>query len=185
MAVSRAAELLRRMEAGDVEAPEELLSLLYRELHGIARQMMAGERNGHTLQTTALIHEAWLRLTGTRIEYEGQGHFLRTAALAMRRILVDHARAKRSAKRGGGRRAEPLDEALAIYEERSIDLLALDEALDRLRGIDEQLAQIVELRHFAGLTLEETGRALGISTTQAHRGWGFARGWLRRELDRT
>jgi RNA polymerase sigma factor (TIGR02999 family) len=142
--------LLRRMIDGDASAATELLPLVYRELHVIAERLMAGERREHTLQPTALIHEAWLRLMGgADLSYEDRGHFLRVAARAMRRVLVDHARARKTAKRGEGRAPVPLPEALAGWEQDQTDLLALDEALERLAERDEQLLRVVELRFFA------------------------------------
>jgi len=180
----RTVQLLDRINGGDAAAAEELLPIVYEELHAIAHRLMAGERRAHTLQTTALVHEAWLRLNGADARYENRRHFLRVAARAMRRVLVDHARRKRAAKRGGEDAPLPLDAALALYEENPVDLLALDEALEGLGRRDETLARIVELRFFAGLTLEEAGGVLGLTVRQVHRGWTFARGWLRRELER-
>ena len=180
---SQTVRLLRRINAGDEAAAEELLPLVYGELRGLAGRLMASERKEHTLQPTALLHEAWLRLNGADAKYENRLHFLRIAARAMRRVLVDHARRKGAEKRGGDREAVPLDDALALYENDPVDLLALDEALQRLEENDAGLARIVELRYFAGLTLEEAGEALGQSPRQVHRGWTFARGWLRRELE--
>ena len=179
-----ATRLLRRMADGDEEAAEALFGVVYRQLHDIARALMAKERKGHTLQTTALMHEAWVRLAGADASYESRGHFLRIAARAMRRVLVDHAR-KRNTKKRGGQRAEPLlDDALAYWETNHTDLLALDEALVRLAENDEDLLHVVELRFFSGLTLEETGAVLGMSVRRVHARWTLARGWLRRELER-
>ncbi len=185
--VTRTTQLLLRMARGDSLASAELLPLLYDELHGIAQRFMAGERRDHTLQPTALLNEAWLRLAGSPdAQYVDRTHFLRVAARAMRHVLVDHARAKRSAKRGGGRAAVSLDidEALAYWESDHTDLLALHEALERLNEKDPQLNDIVELRFFGGLTAEETGSALGLTERQVGLGWSFARGWLHRELQR-
>ena len=178
------ARLLRRMVDGDPAAAAELLPIVYRELHVVAERLMAGERRAHTLQPTALIHEAWLRLMGgADLEFEDRGHFLRIAAREMRRVLVDHARGRNAAKRGAGRGRAPLSAALAWWDQDPTDVLALDEALDRLGARDEQLARIVELRFFAGLTNDETGAALGLTERQVRLGWASARGWLRRELD--
>ena len=182
---SETVRLLRRIQKGDTAAADDLLPILYRELHAIAGRLMAGERKDHTLQPTALLHEAWARLaSGSDREYEDRRHFIRVAARAMRRVLVDHARAKKADKRGGEARPVALDEALAFYEQQQVDVLALDEALERLGERDPELLRIVELRYFAGLTLEETGEALGLTVRQVHRSWTFAKGWLRRELER-
>ena len=160
--------------------------LLYSELKALAAQLMAGERVAHTLQATALVHEAWLRLrpgTPEGPRDDARAYFLGSAARAMRRILVEHARAKAAAKRGGGQQQDPLERhAEALAQTVPVDVLELQDALERLAAIDPQLERIVELRYFAGLTLEDTGAALGISTSQAHRAWGLARAWLQREL---
>ena len=178
------ARLLQRMADGDEEAAEALFPVVYNQLHEVARALMAKERQGHTLQTTALMHEAWVRLVRVDAAYESRGHFMRIAARAMRRVLVDHAR-KRNAKKRSGDRAEPLmDDALSYWEENHTDLLALDEALARLGERDEELLQVVELRFFSGLSLEETGTILGLTLRQVHSRWTLARGWLRRELER-
>lgn len=191
----QATRLLLRLREGDGEAGEELLGLLYRELHGLASALMRGERAGHTLQPTALVHEAWLRLVPGRAgaseaaEAEGgvqdRGHFLRLAGRAMRRVLVDHARRRGAGKREAGREALELDEhELALWERDPGEILGIDETLARLERVDAEAAHIVELRFFAGLTVEETATALGRSARQIEGGWVFARGWLRRELAR-
>ena len=177
-------QLLERINGGDAAAVDELFPIVYDELRGLAGRLMANERGPHTLQATALMHEAWLRLNGGDTRYENKRHFMRVAARAMRRVLVDHARKRNATKRGGELSRVPLDDALALYDENPIDLLALDEALGRLEERDESLARIVDLRFFAGLTLEEVGEVLHLSVRQVHRGWTFARGWLRRELER-
>jgi RNA polymerase sigma factor (TIGR02999 family) len=179
-----ATRLIQRMEAGDAEAAGELLPLLYDELRTLAEHYMQGERAGHTLEPTALVNEAYVRLVEGESQqaFESRGHFIHVAARAMRNVLVDHARAKKSDKRGGDRRRQPLDPLLAHYEQSQLDLLALDEALERLGQMDEQLARIVELRFFAGLTIAETAPLLGVSTPTVERGWRVARMWLRREL---
>jgi RNA polymerase sigma factor (TIGR02999 family) len=185
MGNSETIRLLRRLGDGDETAADELLPLLYRELRSIAGRLMAEERKGHTLQATALVHEAWMRLSGgSGIEFVDRRHFLHLAARAMRRVLVDHARAKQAEKRGGGRTPRPLTEGLVTLEDSPEDLLALDEALTRLGEKDPELLRIVELRYFAGLTLDETAAQLDKTTRQVHLAWGFARGWLRRELTR-
>ena len=177
--------LLRRLTGGDAQAGDELFSLVYGELRDVAARLMAGERADHTLQATALIHEAWFRLSGGEtVDVQDRSHFLRLAARAMRHVLVDHARGRGRAKRGGGVKPLPLEEAVAHFESTGTDLLALHEALGRLAGNDEQLARIVELRCFAGLTLEETGEVLDLSVRQVHTRWNLARGWLRVELEK-
>ena len=172
------------MTGGDTGAAEELLPIIYDELHRVAESLMAGERRNHTLQPTALIHEAWVRLAGADCSFDDRAHFLRVAARAMRRALVDHARRKKASKRGDGQAPLPLDHALVVWEHSPVDLLALEEALERLGENDEELLRIVELRFFAGLTHEETGDALSLTERQVRLGWTSARGWLRRELER-
>ncbi len=179
---SQTAKLLIRMEAGDETAAAELLPVVYDEMRRIAKRLMVDERRNHTLQTTALIHEAWMRL-GDSSRYEDRRHFLRVAARAMRNVLVDHARAKRATKRGGGKPTAPLDDALAAYEAKDIDVVALNEALEKLGESDPELLRIVELRLFGGLTMKETGEVVGKTLRQVDRAWTFARGWLRRELE--
>lgn len=182
---SRTIRLLRRVSAGDAAASEELLPLIYRQLHDIAEKLMAGERRDHTLQPTALIHDAWIRLVGSSPpEFEDRRHFLRVSARAMRNVLVDHARARSASKRGAGKRPVPIDEALdaTTAGADALDLLALDEALRKLESVDPELLRTVELRYFAGLTLEETGEVLGMNAQKTHRAWTLAKGWLRREL---
>jgi len=175
--------LLRRLSGGDADASGDLLQLLYRELRRIASRQMGGERGDHTLQPTALVHEAWMRLfEGESPEWQGRSHFLRLASRAMRRVLVDHARSRAADKRGGGAGRVALDDVLAEFEERRIDVLALDVALERLTKMDAQLARIVEARFFAGLTIEETARTLEVGTATVERGWRVARMWLSNEL---
>jgi RNA polymerase sigma factor (TIGR02999 family) len=179
---SKTTLLLRRIESGDREAGAELLELVYGELRGLAAGYMAGERAAHTLQPTALVHEAWVRLMGTEAGvWKDRAHFIGFAALAMRRVLVDHARRRRAEKRGGGRR-EPLDAVVAVFEERGADLVALGEALERLEALDPELARIVERRFFAGATNAEVAADLGGSERTVERGWSTARAWLRAEL---
>jgi len=174
--------LLRRMDSGDEHAAEELLPLVHSELHAIARRMMHDQRSGHTLQATALLNEAYLRLVGEGVsEFADKRHFLKVSAAAMRTVLVDHARRRNARKRGGDQQREAfegLDEVVAIYEERSCDLLALDEALSRLGQIDEELSRIVELRFFAGLENSEVAEVMSCSTRKIERGWATARAWL-------
>ena len=175
--------LLEDLGAGREGAGEELLPLVYDELHALARHYMSRERHGHTLQTTALVHEAYLRLAGDQdISWESRAHYFRVAARAMRRVLIDHARLKKTEKKGAGRKREPLDEVAIFMEESSTDLLALDKALCRLAEVDPQLVQVVELRFFGGLTIEDTARTLDISPRTVKREWQMARVWLKQDL---
>jgi RNA polymerase sigma factor (TIGR02999 family) len=162
---------------------DALVPEIYGELRRLASRAMDGERRGHTLQTTALVHEAYLQLARVhRLAVESRPQFLALAAQIMRRILVDHARARRASKRGAGLARVTLSEAVAETPEPSVDVLALDEALTRLAAQDEQLVRIVEMRFLGGLTVEETGEALGISPTTVKRDAAMARAWLFREL---
>lgn len=179
-----ATRLLQRATAGDPEAGARLLDVLYAELKHIASGYMSRERGDHTLQATALVHEAWVRLTqGADGGGEDTGHFLRLAARAMRNVLVDHARSRNAEKRGGGAERKPLDELVDALEAESPGLLAVDEALERLSAVDGSLGKLVELRFFAGLSIEEAARALDISTATVERRWRIARMWLRREME--
>lgn len=177
--------LLRRMRAGDSAASAEFLAHVLGELKELARSKLARERAGHTLQPTALINEAWLRLgAGTSLDVHDRAEFLGIAAHAMREVLVDHARSKRAGKRGGGRKRVTLDVSSMEMApaDSSLDVLDLHEALEKLSDEDAELARIVELRYFGGLTLEETSQLLGKSLSQVHRAWLVARGWLHRRL---
>ena len=175
--------LLQRMADGDSSAQSELLPLLYAELHGLAAHMMRNQGAAHTLQPTALIHEAWLRLSGDAVaSADNHGHFVAIAARAMRSALVDHARRKAADKRGGSRERIPLEQAAELFSERGNDVLALDDVLERLTAMDAELGRLVELRFFAGLSIEETAAILGVSVPTAVRNWRVARLWLRREL---
>jgi len=176
--------LLDAAAAGDRSAGAELLPLVYDELRNLAAARMAAEAPGHTLQPTALVHEAYLRLVGSADEsrWDGRGHFFGAAAEAMRRILVDAARRKRREKHGGGFDRVDLDEAQPVAADPHHDLVALDGALTRLAVEDPQAARLVELRHFAGLTIPEAARALGMSPRTADRLWAYARAWLHRDL---
>ena len=180
----RATVLLRRARDGDAAAADELLPLLYDELRRIAVAHMAGERDGHTLQPTALVHEAWMRLADAPEHAEDKNHFLSLAARVMRRVLVDHARTRKAAKRGGEQQRLPLDDALALYEQRDLDVLALDDALAGLEQMDAELARLVELRFFGGLSNGEAAEALGSSLRSVERSWATARTWLRDSLSR-
>lgn len=177
--------MLQEWNDGKREAINDLMPLVYDELHRQAKRYLRRERSNHTLQTTALIHEAYIKLIGQRnVEWEGRTHFYAIAAQAMRRILVDHARTQKREKRGGDNIALPLDDALQIAgkEEKTVDLIALDEALTRLAARDERQARVVELRYFADLSLEETAAALSISRATAALDWSMAKAWLFREL---
>lgn len=175
--------LLRAWNDGRPGALEDLMPVVYAELHRLARARLRGERADHTLQATALVNEAYVRLVGqTRVRWQNRAQFFGTAAQFMRRILVDHARDRLSAKRGGGAPRVELDEALLATRERGIDLLALDAALERLELLDERQGRLVVLRFFGGLTIEEVAAVLEISPATAKREWTTARIWLRREL---
>lgn len=177
--------MLREWSDGNQAVLEELMPLVYKELHAQAARYLRREREGHTLQTTALIHETYLKLIDQReVNWENRAHFFAIAANLMRRILVDHARTKKREKRGGGNTNLPLEAAALAVAEKNVDLLALDEALNRLGKIDERQVQVVELRYFSGLSLEETATALGISRSTAAEDWAMAKAWLRRELTR-
>jgi RNA polymerase sigma factor (TIGR02999 family) len=176
-------QLLVRWKTGDSSALEALLPLVYDELHKLARLYLASERPGHTLQSTALVHEAYLRLVGQApAGIENRAHFFGIAARLMRQILVDHARARLAFKRGAGFLVT-LDESANIVKNQPPNLVALDDALTGLARLDEQQARIVELRFFAGLSIEDTARALDISPATVKRSWTAARLWLYRELD--
>ena len=177
-------QLLARLSGGDPGAADELLPLLYGQLREIATRLMSDQPGDHTLQATALVNEAWMKLAGPaqRTDWESRRHFLRVASRAMRSVLVDHARKSRAERRGGDAAKLPLDELLVEAEERVHDVLAFDEALGRLEGVDAELAQLVELRFFSGLTNEEVGKALGLSTPTIERRWRTARMFLRTYL---
>jgi RNA polymerase sigma factor (TIGR02999 family) len=176
-------ELLHAWSAGDKAALDKLMPVVYDELRKQAARYVRRESPGHTLQTTALVNEAYVRLVDQKkVSWQNRAHFFGIAAQLMRRILVDHARAKHRAKRGGGDLRVTLDEATALMKTRAIDLVALDEALDRLAQIDEQQSKVVELRFFSGLNVEETAEALGISPATVKRDWSVAKAWLYREI---
>lgn len=177
-------ELLDRWKAGDREALNALVPLIYSELHSLAHYYLQGERTGHTLQTTALVHEAYLRLARQEpFQAQNQQHFVAVAARLMRQILVDYARGHRAAKRGADCRVE-LDEDLEQPQRRGTDVVALDDALNQLSQFDPQQSLIVELRFFGGMTVEETASVLGISVATTKRDWSMAKAWLARELER-
>jgi RNA polymerase sigma-70 factor, ECF subfamily len=176
--------LLGEVRQGDSRAMEQLLPLVYAELHYIAERHMSGERTGHTLQPTALVNEAFLRLVGgTPAEFNDRTHFLRMASGAMRRVLVDYGRKRHAAKRGDGGLHVTLDDALVGAPGKALDILALDDALTRLAEADPRCAQVVELRFFGGLSIPEVADALGTSIATVKRDWQFARGWLANEID--
>ena len=192
MAVSRFSsgritEQLQEWKRGaDVAASDELLNLVYDELHRQAHLLLSRERAGHTLQTTALVNEAYLKLTKQdNIVWESRSQFFAIAAKLMRQVLIDYARAKHRAKRGGPQEDVPLEQALTIgVSDADFDLLALDEALTRLADKETQLARLVELRFFCGLEIPETAETLGVSESTVKRDWAIARAWLHRELTR-
>jgi RNA polymerase sigma factor (TIGR02999 family) len=175
--------LLEQARTGDRQALEELLPILYTELRRIAGRYIHRERPGQTLQATALVHEAYLRLLreGERT-WQNRTHFIAIAACSMRQILIERARARGALKRGGDRHRLTLHDGVAATPGPTADLLALDEALTRLADLDPQQARIVELRYFGGLTIEETAEELGVSPATVKRGWSVARAWLHREL---
>ncbi|HEY7315729.1 MAG TPA: ECF-type sigma factor [Gemmataceae bacterium] len=177
-------QLLNAIEHGDPHAADRLLPLVYDELRRLATRKLKSEAPGQTLQATALVHEAYLRLVGAGDEprWHSRGHFFAAAAEAMRRILVENVRRKRSLKQGGGRTREEFDEVQLAAPEPIEDLLALDEALDKLASNDPVKAELVKLRYFAGMTIEETAAALDISTATAKRYWTYARTWLFQEI---
>ena len=176
-------DLLHAWRGGDAGAAERLMALLYRELHAMARRRLRQERPGTTLQTTALVHEAYLRLVDQRrVEGRDRGHFLALAATMMRRVLVDRARARRAGKRGAGEPALVLADVAAAGVDPAVEVLAVDHALERLAQSFPRPARVVELRFFGGLELAEIGAALDVTERTAQRDWAFARAWLAREL---
>lgn len=175
--------LLHRWQQGDDAALDRLMPLVYDELRRQAHRHMRGERQGHTLGTTALVHEAFLHLGGQPADpWQNRAHFVAIASRVMRRVLIWYARKRNAAKRGGGAHPVTLDEEILLTDSRLDELLALDEALARLEAMDERLCRVVECRHFGGLSVVETGEALGISPATVKRDWQTARAWLRREL---
>jgi RNA polymerase sigma factor (TIGR02999 family) len=178
--------LLADWQNGDQSALDRLMPLVYNELHRIAARYLHSERSGHTLQTTALVHEAYIRLVDeTRIEWKGRAHFFGVTATLIRNILVDHARAQKAAKRGSGAVKIPVEEAFLVPVDNQADVLAVDDALQTLQKIDPQQARIVELRFFAGLTIEETAEVLNISPSTVKREWILAKTWIFRALWQT
>ena len=176
-------QLLLRWRAGDPHALDELMPLVYSELRRLAARYMRGERAGHTLQTSALVNEAYLRLAGLEeMCWQDRAHFFAVASQAMRRILVDHARLRGNWKRGGGVRKVALDEALTVSAERAAEVVELDEALARLAEVAPRKSRLVELRFFGGLSIEETAEVLQVSPGTVMRDWTFAKAWLLKEI---
>jgi len=181
--MSEITQILREISSGNQQGAEQLLSLVYTELKRIAAQKMAGEAPGNTLQPTALVHEAWMKLVGDGDAlFENRAHFFSAAAEAMRRILVDSARRKKAIRRGGGASREELQEYHLVQNERSDELLAVDEALDLLAKEDPVAANLVKLRYFVGMTMDEAAATMGMSLRNTERTWTYARAWLRRRI---
>ncbi len=182
---SQVTKLLQGWRAGDGKAWDALLPLVYDELRRLAHHHLKNERPNHTLQSTALVHEAYFRLVGQELpEWESRAHFFAIAAQLMRQILVDYARRQRASKRGSGACLLALDDAMALPQRASVDVVALDDALNTLAKIDARQSRVVELRFFAGLSLEETSEVMGIATATVQRDWTAARAWLHREISR-
>lgn len=178
-------QLLRAWTAGDEQALEKLTPLVYQQLHRVAQRCMAGERNGHTLQTTALVNEVYLRLVDCeQIRWQDRAHFFAVSAQLMRRILIDFARSRGYQKRGGGAPHLSLDEAPSVCQEPDTNLVALDDAMKALAAVDERKSKVVELRFFGGLNVQETAEVLSVSPDTVVRDWRLAKVWLLRELSR-
>ncbi len=183
--MSEVTVLLRDLKNGDKEALDRLIPMVYAELHRIASGYLRGERTGHTLQPTALVHEAYLRLIGQhQPDYQNRSHFYCVAAQVMRQILVDHARRCKAAKRGGSDEKVSIDEALGLPVERAGEIIALDEALEALRQQDDRKARLIEMRYFGGLTAEESSEVLDVPVNLVRRELRVAEAWLHRELNR-
>jgi RNA polymerase sigma factor (TIGR02999 family) len=182
--LSEFTRVLQAVEHGEANSSERLLSLVYDELRRLAAHKMANEATGQTLQPTALVHEAWLRLVGNENQkWDGRAHFFAAAAEAMRRILIDRARRKRAARHGGGEAALPIDQIELAGPEQDEDWLALSEALEKLEARDKQKTDFIKLRYFVGLTLEEAAEVLGVSVPTASRWWSYSRAWLAKEIE--
>lgn len=175
-------QILNAASSGDPAAANTLVDLVYQELHVLAQRLMRGEQTGHTLQPTALVNEAYMRLLDGKSEWENRRHFFGAAARAMRRVLVDHARKRNAAKRGGGVDKITLDGLEIAAPESAVDLLALNEALEELALAGPRLGRIVELRYFGGLSIEETAAVMEVSAATVKRDWQFARAWLQERL---
>ena len=185
-AAGHVTQLLADVQDGRPSAAPQLFPLVYEELRRLARRQMRSERSDHTLQATALVHEAYFRLVNQpERTWQNRTHFIRIAAQVMRRMLIDYARARRADKREGGLKRVPLEEPLLLTEEQSGELLALNEALDRLAQVDPRQSRVVELRFFGGLTVEETAEALDMSPKTVKRDWSVARAWLHREVKKS
>jgi RNA polymerase sigma factor (TIGR02999 family) len=185
LAPREVSRLLRAWSLGEQAAFDQLMPLVYEELRRMARRLMRRQRSGHTLETTALIHEAYLRLVDqSEVRWQNRAHFFGVAAKAMRHILVDHARTRQAAKRGGRMQQVTLHETAAAVIERPLDLLALDDALQGLAVIDKRKSQVVELKYFGGLTVHEIAEVLRVSAETVARDWRLARAWLLRELSK-
>jgi RNA polymerase sigma factor (TIGR02999 family) len=181
---SNVTQLLMAWGDGDHGARDELIPMVYAELHRLAQSYLRRERHGHTLQASALVHEAFLRLVDQRVAWRNRAHFFGIAAQLMRRVLVDYARSRQSERHGGNQLHLELDKALDEAAVRDADLVALDDALTSLSELDPQQSRVIELRYFGGLTIEETAEVLGLSDTTVEREWRLARAWLRRELSK-
>ena len=177
--------ILHSIESGDAKAADELLALVYEELRKLAACKMANEVPGQTLQPTALVHEAWLRLTGNEnAKWDSRAHFFGAAAEAMRRILIENARRKRALRHGGGQQRLDIQDVEIAAATKDEELLAANDALEKFAALDQQKAELVKLRYFAGLTIEEAAQLLGISAATAKRWWVYARAWLYQETQR-
>ena len=174
--------LLGELDRGDKDAANHILPLVYDELHRLARSYFRRERGEHTLQPTALVHEAYIRLVDQRAPLESRGHFMALAATQMRRILLDYARKHHAARRGAGGQKVLLEDTMAISHQKPVDVLALDAALQKLNGLDADQSRVVELRFFGGLSVEETAEAMGVSPATVKRSWSSARAFLHREI---
>ena len=178
--------LLQEWSGGNQQALHDLTPLVYNELHDLAARQLRRERANHTLQSTALVHEAYLKLIDQRrVQWHDREHFFAVASRVIRRILVSYARSRNSSKRGGGRTLLAFEELMALPDRKNIDLVALDEALESLSQIDPQQGRIIELRFFGGVSIEGTAKVLGISTSTVNRDWNLARTWLHHELSRS
>ena len=181
--MSDVTRILQSVESGDAQAADELLPLVYGELRKLAAAKMANESPNQTLQPTALVHEAWLRLTGNEnVKWEGRAHFFGAAAEAMRRILIDNARRKRALRRGGDQQRLDIEQVEIAGPAKEDELLAMNEALETFSKLDRQKAELVKLRYFVGLTIEESAKILGISPPTAKRWWTYARAWLFQQI---
>lgn len=182
---SEVTRLLASSAEGDQEAFDRLFPIVYDELRQVAHRRLRRERRGHTLNTTALVHEAYLKLVDLdSIQYKGRAHFFAVAAQAMRNILVTYAIRRKAQRRGGGQQKVPLDDAMPVTEQQADEILALHEALERLEAVHERQGRVVECRFFAGLTIEEAANVVGVSNATVKRDWRLARAWLNRELSR-